>query len=115
MPNKGRDGEALAAAYLEKQGIQILERNFRSRKGEVDIIAMEGQTLIFAEVKAWSAYGMDALEHAIDSKKRNKIIETSKYFLSLHRKYRYMPIRFDVIFVSPQGVTHLASAFSECV
>ena len=115
MPNKGRDGEALAAAYLEKQGIQILERNFRSRKGEIDIIGMDGQTLIFVEVKAWSAYGMDSLEHAIDTKKRNKIIETSKYFLSLHRKYRYMPIRFDIVFVSPDGVNHLVSALSECV
>ena len=115
MPNKGRDGEAAAAAHLEKNGALILERNFRSRRGEIDIIAMDNQTLIFAEVKAWSVYGMDGLEYAIDSKKRNKIIETSKYFLSLHRKYRYMPVRFDVIFVSPEGITHLASAFSEGV
>jgi len=112
---RGQDGEAAAAHHLEKKGIRILEKNFRSRKGEIDIIAMDAQTLVFAEVKAWSKYGMDALEYAIDQKKQHKIIETSKYFLSLHRKYRYMPIRFDVIFVSPEGITHLASAFSECV
>ena len=115
MPNKGRDGEAAAASYLEEKGMQILERNFRSRKAEIDIIAIDGQTLVFTEVKAWSAYGVENLEYAIDSKKINKIIETAKYFLSLHRKYRYMPTRFDVIFVSPEGITHLASAFSECV
>ena len=115
MTKKGRDGEEAAAALLEKNGMRILERNFRSRKGEIDIIAMDDKTLIFAEVKAWSAYGIDGLEYAIDAKKRNKIIETSKYFLSLHRKYSYMPIRFDVIFISPEGITHLASAFSECV
>jgi putative endonuclease len=115
MPNKGLNGEAAAVSYLEEKGIQILERNFRSRKGEVDIIALDGQTLVFVEVKAWSAYGIDVLEYAIDGRKQHKIIETSKYFLSLHRKYSYMAIRFDVIFVSPEGITHLASAFSECV
>jgi len=115
MPNKGREGEEAAASYLDKKGIRILEKNFRSNRGEIDLIALEDQTLIFAEVKTWSSYGMEALEHSINAKKRNKIIETSKYFLSLHREYRYMPIRFDVIFVSPKGITHLASAFSECV
>jgi putative endonuclease len=115
MPNKGREGEAAAASYLEKQGMRILERNFRSSKGEVDIIALDDHTVIFAEVKTWSTYGIDVLEYAIDKRKQHKIIETSKYFLSMHRKYRYMAIRFDVIFVSPDGISHLASAFSECV
>jgi putative endonuclease len=115
MPNKGRAGEEAAAVHLEKQGMRILERNFRSRKGEVDIIALDGETIIFAEVKSWSSYGIDALEQSLDTKKQRKIIETSKYFLSVHRKYRYMAIRFDVIFVSPKGITHLASAFTECI
>ena len=115
MSNKGLSGEGLAASYLEEKGMTILERNFRSRKGEVDIIALDGQTLVFAEVKTWSSFGIESLEFAIDAKKQYKIIETSKYFLSLHRKYRYMAIRFDVIFVSPEGITHIASAFTESV
>ena len=114
MPKKGRSGEDAAASYLEEKGIKILEKNFRSRIGEIDIIALDGDTLIFVEVKNWSFYGVDALEYAIDAKKRHKIIETSKYFLSLHREYRYMAIRFDVILVS-SGITHLASAFTELV
>ena len=115
MPEKGRAGEAAAVFLLEEKGMRILERNFRSRRGEVDIIALDGETLVFAEVKTWSAYGIEALEHALDKKKQHKIIETSKYFLTLHRKYRYMAVRFDVIFVSPEGITHLASAFTERV
>jgi len=115
MPGKGRAGEDAAASYLEEKGLKVLEKNFRSRKGEIDIIAMEGETLVFVEVKSWSTYGLDALEHAIDAKKRHKIIETSKYFLSLHREYRYMAIRFDVIFISSGALTHLASAFTELV
>ena len=115
MPKKGRDGEEAASAFLAEKGIKILEKNFRSRTGEVDIIALDGGTLVFVEVKTWAVLGIDALEQALNTKKKHKIIETSKYFLSLHREYRYMAIRFDVIFISPGGITHLASAFTECV
>ena len=115
MPENGRAGEAVAASFLEEKGMKILERNFRFRRGEVDIIAQDGETIIFAEVKTWATYGIDALEQALDNKKQRKIIETSKYFLSLNRKYKYMTVRFDVIFISPGGITHLASAFTEGV
>jgi len=115
MSNKGREGEKAAALYFEEKGFLILERNFRSLIGEVDIIALDRETIIFAEVKTWSAYGIEALEQSLNAKKRHKIIETSKYFLSLHREYKYMAIRFDVIFISPDGITHIASAFTERV
>ena len=115
MPKKGQKGEAAAAAFLEDKGIKILEKNFRSRMGEIDIIALDGETLAFVEVKNWTSFGIESLEYALDHKKQHKIVETSKYFLSLHREYRYMAIRFDVIFVSPRGITHLASAFTESV
>ena len=113
--HKGRSGEDAAASFLEGKGLSIIAKNFRSRLGEVDIIAVDGETLIFAEVKAWSKYGLDSLEQSINSKKQRKIIETANYFLSLNRKYKYMAIRFDVIFISPSGITHLASAFTEGV
>ena len=112
---KGRAGEAAAAFLLEEKNMSILEKNFRSPMGEVDIIALEGDTLIFVEVKTWSAYGIESLEQALNNKKQHKIIETAKYFISLHRKYKYMTVRFDVIFISPNGITHLASAFTERV
>ena len=115
MPKKGRAGEAAAAFLLEEKGMQILNKNFRSRTGEVDIIAIDGETIVFVEVKTWSAYGIESLEHALNDKKQRKIIETSKYFLALHREYRYMAVRFDVVFISSEGITHLASAFTERV
>jgi putative endonuclease len=115
MANKGRAGEAAAALYLEGKGLKILERNFRSKAGEVDLIALEGETLVFVEVKAWSSLGFDALEQGLNDKKQRRIIETAKYFLVSHREYRYMAVRFDVVFVAAQGITHLASAFMERV
>ena len=114
MPS-GRSGEDAAVLFLEKKGLSVICRNFRHRGGEIDIIAQEKETLVFVEVKSWSVLSIDALEYGIDIKKQRRIIETAKYFLSVHRKYRYMAVRFDVIFITPQGNTHLESAFTERV
>jgi putative endonuclease len=113
----GRDGEDKAAAALEKAGMQIIARNFRSKYGEVDIIALKEETLIFVEVKTWSVYGIENLQYSISPKKEQRIIETAKYFLAVNRKYSEMTIRFDVIFISPKsnGFIHLESAFVERV
>ena len=115
MPEKGRTGEDKAALFLENKGMKIINRNFRHRGGEVDIIAIERETLVFIEVKTWSIYSIEALEQGLDLKKQRRIIETAKYFLSVHREYRYMAVRFDVVFITPQEITHLASAFMERV
>jgi putative endonuclease len=111
----GREGEDRAAAYLEQQGMGIIARNFRSRTGEIDLVALDGDVIVFIEVKTWSAYTMDNLAYGIDLKKQRRIIETAKYFLSVHRKYNGMAVRFDVVFISPESITHLASAFMESV
>jgi putative endonuclease len=129
---RGKAGEDRAAAFLEGKGMKIIARNVRARGkilesdpspggggfslgGEIDIIALDGENLVFIEVKNWSRYGIDALEQGIDKKKQRRIIETAKYFLSQNREYRYMAVRFDIIFITPQGLTHLVSAFTEYV
>jgi len=111
----GKIGEELAANSLKDAGMEIIKRNYRSKYGEVDIIAIDGEAVVFAEVKAWSVFGMENLQYGIDSKKQQKIIKTAKYFLYENRKYSNMAIRFDVIFVKENQVTHLASAFTESV
>jgi len=119
--NKGKKGEDQAAAALETAGMEIITRNFRSKCGEIDIIARDGETIVFTEVKAWSVFGFEDLQYGIDQKKQNKIIKTAKYFLSENRKYNKMAIRFDVVFVNNSRaltgsqITHLASAFTERV
>jgi len=113
--NSGKIGEEQAAAALESKGMQIIAKNIRSKTGEVDIVALDGETVVFVEVKAWSAYGMEDLQYGINVKKQRKIIKTAKYFLSENRKYSNMAIRFDVVFIDKNSVTHLASAFTERV
>ncbi|MCL2608382.1 MAG: YraN family protein [Treponema sp.] len=111
----GREGEDRAVELLRESGLSIVERNFRWRSGEVDIIAMDGETLVFVEVKSWSTMGIENLAYGVDAEKQARIIETANYFLSLNRQYEHRAIRFDVIFVAKRAVTHLASAFMETV
>ena len=111
----GKKGEDRAAEALEAAGMSVIARNFRSRNGEIDIIALDGETLVFIEVKAWSILGMENLSYSLNEKKQRRIIETAKYFLSIYRQYYGRAIRFDVIFVGKEAVTHLASAFMERV
>ncbi|MDR1868827.1 MAG: YraN family protein [Treponema sp.] len=111
----GKKGEEQAVEALKAAGMEIIARNFRSKYGEIDIIALGGETIVFVEVKAWSVYGMEDLQYGIDIKKQQKIIKTAKFFLSENRKYSKMAIRFDVVFVKNNSITHLASAFTERV
>jgi putative endonuclease len=117
MPSStaGREGESRAAAALERAGMKIIARNVRSPEGEVDLVALDGDVIVFIEVKAWKFNGIEDLEYGINQKKQRRIIETAKYFLFLHREYSYMAVRFDVVFVGPEAITHLASAFTERV
>ncbi|MCL2443560.1 MAG: YraN family protein [Treponema sp.] len=122
MPNKtpnsselGRAGEGQAAAVLESAGMQIIDKNYRSKTGEIDIIALDGETIVFVEVKTWSSYDMEDLQFSLDLRKQHKIIKTAKYFLLKNRKYNNMTIRFDVIFIKNNQISHLASAFTESV
>jgi putative endonuclease len=124
MPNTaglGKKGEERAVAALEAKGMKIIGRNYRSKTGEIDIIALDGETVVFVEVKAWSVYGIEDLQYGIDLKKQRKIIKTANYFLSENRKYSNMAIRFDVVFVKNDKeagkiqISHLASAFMESV
>jgi putative endonuclease len=112
---KGKAGEDRAVRLLQEAGFRIVERNFRSEAGEVDIIAEDHGMLVFVEVKSWSTYGMENLEYAVNAKKQKKIVQTAKIFLESHREYNSSQVRFDVVFIGPGFVRHLVSAFMESV
>jgi putative endonuclease len=109
----GKRGEDQAADFLTDNGFQIIARNYHAPFGEVDIICLEDDVLVFVEVKAWSTFSAEQLEYGINKRKQKKIIETAKYFLSKHREYISMSIRFDVIFIGVEGIRRFSSAFME--
>lgn len=112
---RGADGEGIAARFLEDHGFRILERNFRIRRGEVDIIAVRGEILAFCEVKAWRSLPMESLEHAISRDKRRRIVTTAAYYLRRNQEFRNHQTRFDVLYIPVGGartdVCHIEGAF----
>jgi putative endonuclease len=110
----GRQGEERAARVLEKAGLEIIARNVRSPYGEIDLIAREGETVVFVEVKSWTFFGMEDLRNSVGKKKQFRIIETAKDFLAKHAEFDGFSIRFDVVFIGgSQKVAHIPSAFVE--
>lgn len=98
----GKLGEEKAIKLLKTQGYKIIGRNFRSRYGEIDIIATESNTLVFVEVKArWNnKFGMP--EEAVTPRKLNSIIKTAEYYKLLNPKTPEL-LRIDVVAVSVVG------------
>jgi putative endonuclease len=100
----GRLGERLAVARLEECGYHILERNFRCRSGEIDLVAREGQDLVFVEVKTRRGQERGLPEEAVDHRKARKLQEVALAYLTLH-KLPDCAWRIDVVAVqfSPVG------------
>lgn len=107
----GTSYERKAEEYLQKNGYRILERNFRSRMGEIDIIAKDGEYFCFIEVKyrATGEYG-SPLE-AVDFRKQNQIRRVAQYYLMRNRLSEWTPCRFDVIGFEGEELTHVENAF----
>lgn len=109
----GRKGEELAAAYLKDRGYAILHRNYRTPLGEADLIARDGEAVVFVEVKARSSDAFGQPFEAVDPRKREKIKRVALYYLKQNRLD--LPVRFDVIsIVSRNGgdeVSHIKEAF----
>ena len=104
MNNKhlGDRGESYAEDYLRRQGYRILTRNYRTKIGEIDLIADDHGTLVFIEVKTRSSvrYGMPA--EAVNYKKRQKIIQTAYWYLCAQHRENAI-CRFDVLEVYAVG------------
>ncbi len=111
----GARGEAIAEAYLRGKGFTILEKNYRGRTGEIDIVARDGDSIVFVEVKARRnlAYGVPQL--AVTPFKQRQISRTALTWLA-HRKKPNAIARFDVIAILlPEGevpqIDHIRNAF----
>lgn len=118
---KGLIGEERVVNYLLKKKYQILFRNWRTRFGEIDIIALDssnpkGDTLVFVEVKTLPSGNFDTLANELSVTKQKKIVKTSKCFLLEYRQYKCNYIRYDVVVVDMPGrdsIWHIENAFSE--
>lgn len=107
---EGKEAEDAACRHLQTQGMRVVARNWRWRGGEVDIVARDGPTLVFVEVKARSRETHGTAEEAVTPGKRDRLWRTALAFIGGEPE---VPVRFDVVAVSPHGVRHIRDAFRE--
>ena len=111
----GRQGEQHAAKYLKKQGLRILQRNYRIAAGEIDIVAEDGQTLVFVEVKTSSGSAFGSPESWVTPRKRAQVARIAAAYLQEHA-IDDQDCRFDVVGIQMYDaakpvIRHLKNAF----
>lgn len=116
IPSKQRGnlGEASAARYLESRGFRVLERNWRYRQWELDLVCRDGDTIVFVEVKTRRAGSMASPADAMTPKKRQKLVKAASHYLSQADLWDE-PCRFDLAAVVDTGrsmdVEHTENVF----
>lgn len=107
----GTQAEETAAAFLSNQGMRILERNFRSRQGEIDLIGMHEGYLVFVEVKYRSAVLKGSPEAAVGMAKQRKICMAADYYRWIHKVKQSVSVRYDVVCVDGGEIRWYRNAF----
>jgi putative endonuclease len=107
----GNKGEAIALRYLIKKNYQILDKNYRTRYGEIDIIAKHGDYVVLVEVKTKTTIDQGTAEEMVNKKKQKKLLLLSKL---IEQKYTQHNIRIDVVAIDTSGqkpiINHLINA-----
>ena len=116
---RGTLGEDIAAQLLERKGFTILDRNWRTRAGELDVVAADGRYLVFAEVKLRADSRHGAAREFVTPAKQRRILAAAGEWLAAHETT--LQPRFDVIEIylprgahEPSAVQHLENAFEAC-
>ena len=105
----GAQAEEIAARFLAGEGLEIVARNFRTRLGEIDVVAREGTTLVFVEVRLRTREDYGGALESIDGNKRRRIVAAANGYLALLG--REPPCRFDVVTVEGRTAHWIRGAF----
>ncbi|MCD7921614.1 MAG: YraN family protein [Clostridiales bacterium] len=117
MQNKRRVGavkEDRAAEWLRHRGYRVLEKNFRCRFGEIDLIMTKDGCLVFVEVKYRSTGSCGAPQEAVDARKQQRICNAASCYLYMHHCPPDTPCRFDVAAISGDEIELISNAFPYC-
>lgn len=111
----GQEGESAAEQYLRKKGYRILARNLRSSVGELDLVAEDGQVLVFVEVKARRTDAFGGAIHAVHQRKQEKLIQLAAQYVARHH-LKDRSCRFDVVLLQGTNaeasqIEHIENAF----
>jgi len=111
----GQQAEDLALSYLEQQGLTLIQRNYRSRYGEIDLIMQNKEHIVFVEVRFRSSNHYGGAAASVDPRKQRKLIKCAQQYIA--NTPSRLGFRFDVIAISPSAKQHdiqwLTNAFDE--
>ena len=108
----GQNGEDAAAKYLQKKGYTIVKRNYRHRRAEVDIIAIQDEVLVFVEVKTRSSATFGFPEEAVSARKEAQLLTAADEYI--HKAGWEKEVRFDIIAITlapEMEIHHIEDAF----
>ncbi|HET8900156.1 MAG TPA: YraN family protein [Rhodanobacteraceae bacterium] len=115
MRSTGAAFETLACRHLEAAGLRLLERNFTTRYGELDLVMMDGATLVFVEVRYRAGQDFGGALASITATKRARLVRAASLYLAAHPRLAQSPSRFDVVAfdgtVTPPACRWLRAAF----
>ena len=114
MVNKralGTEYESLACEYLEKEGLKIIARNYRVRIGEIDIIARDGNELVFIEVKYRKNRDYGGAEYAIPLSKQKVIRKVAEWYMKQNGVNPNAYCRFDAVLIDGENIEHIKNAW----
>lgn len=109
MKTDGEAAEATACRFLRHSGYEIVARNWRTRTGEVDVIARDGDVLVFVEVKARASEAFGGPEAAVDWRKQRRLIAAARAFVAATACE--LAMRFDVVSIRPNEIAIIQDAF----
>ena len=107
----GAEKEQLAAAYLQKQGYEIIDCNFTCKQGELDLIARKDEYIVFVEVKYRKNNRFGKAEEAVTAKKQLRMQKTAQYYLYKSNFPQNTPCRFDVVAINQEQIELIENAF----
>ncbi len=111
---KGTEKEEAAEEFLKQSGMRILEKNFRCRQGEIDIIGFHDGYLVFVEVKYRKNESRGFPEEAVHREKQRKISHVARVYLYQHKIGTEQPVRFDVVAICGEQIKWYQNAFLYC-
>lgn len=101
MKSVGDAFEERAVLWLRECGLRLLARNYRCRGGEIDIVALDGECLVFLEVRRRSNPRFGGAAASVDRRKQQRILRAAQLFLQRHPQWSALPCRFDVVAFEP--------------
>ncbi len=112
MIKSGRDAENAAFEYLCKQGLSVIERNYRCRFGEIDLIMRDAETMVFVEVRMRASSSFGGAPASIDARKKRKLLTAARHYMAT--KGQFPDCRFDAVLLNgDKRIEWIRDAFGE--